>query len=1305
MGSKKTNNKWSKQEKFNPKSIHSEIEREDNILQMNKKRIGHNNQKAITPYQYTRGVRFRADITRNSDSFRKKYKAYKGMSDENAYKRDFSKLKELVKLLSSFHAEVNSILFDPKTEEIKFRNSLSVNKIWLNRWHKQVFHSSIKDYTKGKYSFKKLEDESNKKGFTAPSGWFKEWFDDWNKRISQIKEASSNPDHSQSRRSDIAESVRGLLSRRQFDYIHDFLQEAHDGNNPYLAEQIDKAKESLKKVWKELETVEKEYLPSQSSGIEVARASFNYHTVNKKSKEYYEKEPQEAKNQLYKNTFSIIEKNNKEKYEWKLYNTRNTQSIFLFNSDQEIEWIKGYYEKQKKNIESGDKNRFDNKDKFEGDLGQRLSLSLNQTYVAMKAFKAEQKSIFYEVITHIASEQNKSYEVENPSHFLRGYKLPYSQMDLKGINKSFSLFQFKDESYKKNGKEIKINSKDKYDEFIKLTRSIQEEKIPEKKTEIAKKRGEFLCSRYCYFNEYGKFCEKYKKIAQQRGRLKAQIKGIEKEKLEALQIDFWSLIYCDQDKKQLWLVPKNNIQEARKFIYNKHNRKNYTSGNLQYLCSFESLTMRALHKLCFAKESSFVKGMPKDLKSLQKEVKQLSTKGESKRLKEKDQRKLQFFKQLLKSDYATEILQIENFDIKEINEAENLEIFEKSLETACYHVKRIVFKEEEKDHFLKEFDVTTLSISSYDLEDRNKKTPSEDRYHTELWKSFWESIDKPNEVAEVRGFSVGNIRLNPEVKIRWREADESLKKYFKKRNFPEKFKHRRLQDQFTVHFTLALNAGKRYEDLAFSKPEHLLEKINDFNKRLNKEMDFKTAWKYGIDRGQKELATLCLVKFDPDKDKENSQNTPKPEFPENIPCYKLKDYTLTGCIHCGELESNGHNEDCCAKKDDKNEWRPVIKNLSYFVNEKYLKDENLFKKGNASFLDLTAAKIVKGEIITNGDVMTFLKLRKAVAKRRLYDLHYQGQIQDAVNPFWSDKEHGSEKKDKKRPDKVLNIKTSNGEQTIYWYVKKYENILIDPLKNIKYSRDSIESSLENYLNELRREDKERSSANSKRDKEDHTPTVLQINHLRNALAANMVGIISHLQKKYPGFIVLEDLDKYNLEREFLKNNIIIHRKLENALYNKFQSLGLVPPHVKDIIRLREEMRKKQNKSQNKSQNPPSSSQIGSIVFVDKSNTSRSCPYCGTKHCGTKQDREDWQDEKFRQERFICDACGFDTYLFKNKDERVENHKPEVNENNKEKFELFKHIDDPDKVAAYNIAKKIKRSEDIGKWSLYNSVKE
>ncbi|MDE0119592.1 MAG: hypothetical protein OXM55_06250 [Bdellovibrionales bacterium] len=1319
------------------------------------------NNQAITfkgnPYQYIRGVRFQARIDgRVSESFKTKHKA---IGNEEVSK---SNLSELAGLLSGFHTELKSLLYDTgsETEKEEFRKNLSVSKTWLKKWHKELFYSQIKkdNNRQGKYALKDL------KGILH---FFEQKLVSWGEHSEKIKKSAEASKNERFRHSDIATAIRALSSRELLDYIGDFLMEVHTKSTE-LDNRVKKLKEDLENLREQLKTAEQEYLSFESPGIEIAKASFNYYTLNKRPKEYYEKEPQKAKDELCKNHFSKIQKTKNREYSWEFVNPRS--EIFQFKSDQEKKWIEKYCEKHLKD-----------------DLKTEINLTLDQTYSAMKDFKAEQKSIFYEVITHIASNQNNSYEDKNSNHLLKGWQFPYSQQNVQGVNTAFSLFQFKEKEIKKNQWTIKnilslyknesnkVTADKAFEVFIHLTKQIQQsgdkknkktqtkkllqhpkhrflarrqnrlkndsslgfynnmDTIPYKSQNPKKDRGAFLFGKGCYFKEYEKFCEEYKKIAQKRGRLNAQIKGIEKEKREALQTGFWAFIYTTQTKKQLWLVPKDKCEAAKSFIYSP-DRKNGSSEDSQCLSCFESLTMRALHKLCFAEQSSFVKDMPYDLKTLQQSAKEFKTKDENKdlqeqKMKEKSQKELVFFKKLLKNEYAKEKLLLKNFNLQECYKAENLTEFEKSLEKACYHEKKISLTEGEKQDFLKKQDVTVLNISSYDLEGRNKNTyqtpVSANRYHTDLWQEFWKGVGVPsNRDRTVKGFKIGEIRLNPEVKIRYRKADEGLKKYFDKKKFPSKFKHRRLQEGFTVHFTLALNAGKRYEGLAFARSEELLSKINDFNQKLNQEINFKTAWKYGIDRGQKELATLCLVRFNPDKDfyQVDNKNILKPTFP--------KDDKDSETIKCWTLKNCNYKEEYTTKKGEKRE-RWAIKNLSYFVDERYLNNRELFEEENIACLDLTTAKVIKGKIITNGDVLTYLKLKKTVAKRQLYELFQNGKINGNASLEPSTQENGSKEEERHRPDGVLNIKVSNGEEkTIYHYRKGFEDILINKEKNIKYNQQSIKDSLNHYLNELRENN------NS------HTPTILKINHLRDAIIANMVGVICHLQKTYPGFVILEDLSKSNIDKHRFKNEENISRRLENALYNKFQSIGLVPPHVKNIIQLREQqqtkrkqektskesmekeiknmekkiedvkkginsardaekkeelekklkdtkekisyLEKKKNRLESNSlmkENQNQFSQIGAIVFVPKEDTSKTCPCCPEKTPGNS-------DLKFRQHRFLCNnkACGFDTYYFKKEEEKVRDPNPSVKEEGyKEQFNLFKDINDNDKVAAYNVA--------------------
>ena len=1228
-------------------------------------------------YQYIRTIRFRSNPpAQQSNCFEERLNKAASIEESfnlSEFSKELNKIKENLENVFCCKTSENNQKekirenssndnMRSKQNNTKFNKGISVKLSWLKKYHKDTFYLLIKDINNKQ---KKWSLHSDLKNIHID---FKDNFNCLKEAVKQIKAFSKAPKEQQKRYSDISHSIKQL--RATLPYFINFLEESHT-SKPNFDRQISDTIKRYKSL--QLETAEQCYLSNENSGVAISKASFNYYTVNKKQKDY-EKEIKETENKLNRQSHTSlknkegniewIKKNNSSQYN---HTDKKSQIIFEFQSGLEKEWIKRYYFKNIKCYDQNAKNCgqefVKNYEKYrmqiESDLKEGFSISLNQTYSMMKAFKAEQKSIFYEIMNHISEKKNSKYKVSNKNHLLYGNEISFGELShVNKLNRLFSLFQFRDHKFQ--NKRYNCNSREQwYNSFIRFSKRLSHIKgDAEKSQKIKKERGNFLFRKDCYFKEYGKFCESYKRIAQERGKLTAQQKGLEKEKLESSQINYWSFIYIENNHRQLWLVPKDCIKDAKEFIYDTHERTNYSKGDTKYLCCFESLTMRALNKLCFSEKSTFIedKDIPSDLKYLQKDAKIFKTEGDSEKMKEKNEKKLQFFKKLLKSDYfdiskgnENKGLDVTNFNLDWIDSVSSIEEFEKHLEQSCYFIKTIKFSNDEKNIFLKNHHVTVLDITSYDLEERNKKhnPASPNRIHTNLWNFFWKNTKlnhKPETTEKNMEENLHNsIRLNPEVKIYYRKFDDELKKYFNKRRFPENFKHRKKQNQITIAFTLNLNAEGRHEDLAFTKPEEIGKKIDDFNKELNEQLNFETAWKFGIDRGQNELATLCISRI--------NQNNNEPEFG------KFEHLTLKDYKYSEEYQT----------KSGQNKTREAIRNLSYFIDNK-----SLFQKNRTSCLDLTTAKVIKGNLISNGDVMTYLKLKKESAKRKLYDLYGNGDIKKGEKLNWSHYINGD--KNKYSSDGVLNIRIhDNKEETIYHYYKKYEDVLL---------QKEIENSLNSYLKNL---------LDSKHSK--HTPSVEKINHLRDAITSNMVGVIFHLQKQYPGFIVLEDLDEYNIHKHFSDNNENISRRLEYALYNKFQTLSLVPPHVKNIVQLREKLRETQKNEKGKKDNLIQSSQIGTIIFVDKQDTSKTCPSPPCKNQTNKNDKL-----KYEQKRFRCVHCNFDTYLFKPKEERTPNHKPEVKIEDKKKFELFKDLDDPDKVAAYNIAIKITDPIEIGKWT-------
>ena len=792
-----------------------------------------------------------------------------------------------------------------------------------------------------------------------------------------------------------------------------------------------------------------------------------------------------------------------------------------------------------------------------------------------------------------------------------------------------------------------------------------------------------------YLQDWWNYCEDYKNKAMDFGKLKAQLRGLEKERQESQQFRYWAVFLCHKERLSLCCIPLDKRQEARDFLDEMANTNAGPADSEVKLYRFRSITQRALHKLCFAESSSFAADLPCDLRHLllaaneasndPKQVNKPQRRNPDQ--KTKAQLELEFFQTLLKDSRAIDSLDLSRFDFREAKRAKTLDDFQMAFDKAGYHVETITFDTAKAKTFVDRFKVLEFELTSYDLERRNENTHqtpvSHERRHTELWRQFWKAAEQGE---------AGDVRLNPELKIRLRKADPDLAKYLRKKGFDlKKTKHRRLHDQYNLHFTMELNAGRLHSDLAFAKADEIDARIDRFNETFNKQ-NWDRSWKYGIDRGNIELATLCLARFDENDTYRHGEKTLlRPCFPqgeEDIKVYTLK-WEKYNCRAISERETR--------PRQDRRE-KQVIVNLSYFIDR--IDDPDWFSQHTCTCIDLTTAKVISGKLVSNGDVLTFLKLKYEAAKRVLFDLVAQGEITGENKLLqWGGKAHEHE---------LWYTKSNSKHGTIYHFEgaqgRDFESLELSNGRT--YTRDSIHKALQKYLDELLQEKVKPTGAANK-----HVPSIEKINHLRDALVANMVGVIMYLQQDYPGIVILEDLNKEKIEEHFQQLNINISRRLEFALYRKFQSLGKVPPHLKDLIQRRERLHAKRRQEINEAADKQQyrsrkkfSSQIGAIVFVDEYNTSKNCPYCG-ESISWKSNIAD--KLKFKQHRFSCgkeSSCGFDTDRFaESPHAEPPLAQPPQGEPTPD-FEVFREIDDPDKVAAYNVAGKIQDWKKIARFS-------
>ncbi len=1152
----------------------------------------------MNKYQYTRAIRFKlGEINDSGQELLKKRKSGKEVD-----------IKKLVEELGVIPGKLNGLLYFNKDlgdgkKEKKLFDRLEVKKNWLLLHHKSEFIAYSKSSRAKKYKLSKLILKDKDENYFSKQ--LENCLKDWEYFTEELKDYSERPEESQKRRSEIAYAIKSLLNKKIMGYLSELLENLSSGNQYLFDRKRDDLKIDLFKIKEELQFLEEKTLPSQSAGIELVRASFNYFTVNKKNKEYFDNEIEKVKQEKDKK-FAYLDA-------YKLKKDEDQKSIlFTFNTTQEKEWLDIYLEK----------NEID-----------KSKLTIGETVTILANFKSDQKSILHEVLNHsFSKDQDKEYKTKNGALSIGDAEIVYkSAKDLNGLRNQFSLFN--------------LNKSGEFDNLLKLKK--------EKKS-----LKEFFWGNYALFKGYSNLCSKFREISQKNGQLTTRINNLEKQKFESQKGEYWSMLHKDVAQTRLLLIPISKIMDARKEVGSFNEAE---EGNIFVL---QSLTMRALEKLCFAEESSFIEEMKKieninkygrNLKELyetQKKIKTMKTTGDNdskdQKIEEKRRKKLKFYKKIIQHQYTKDRIDL-NFDLSECLAAKDLKSFEQSLEKACYNFKSYNFSKEQLDEFIEKYSVLVFDITSFDLEERNKSSEpqSEFRTHTKIWHQFW---------SKKNNSEYGEVRLNPELRINYRKEDYELKHFFESKGFPESFKHRRLQEQFTVAFAFALQAGNIYEDLSFIKPEDQLSKINEFNKDFRKKMPYDSSWRYGIDVGQIELATLCLTRKTQETYSVNNKSINKYEF-QKFDVYKLKNLEYTETY---DTES------------EKDKIRYAVKNPSYFIDK-----EELFEHFATSTLDLSAAKLIKDKIVVNGDLISYLKLQKLVAKKRIYEIFHRDQ-KDFQDTFFI--ELSTRKYDRNGNKETsdfhvsiifqeTNDKNTQDGRTLLSYKSEWENV-------IGYTPNDILESLEKYLEDLKiLENKRRQARSEKKEiiiENLHAPTHEQINSLRNSLVANMVGIICHLQKKYPGYVFLEDLKKESINDQFNKNNIHIARKLEFALYKKFQSLGLVPPHIKDIVNLREAIRGKSDEKHN--------CLFGSMIFINEKNTSKTCPYC----CQiSKQDNK----TKMGLHTWKCDhSCGFDT------------------ESIPEKMDWLKDIDNPDSLAAFNIVRKIDSESDVKELAIQTNKK-
>ncbi len=963
-------------------------------------------------------------------------------------------------------------------------------------------------------------------------------------------------------------------------------------------------KQSGKELLNLLEMGVQNYLPEQSKGYPIAKASFNFYTINKRPIDY---------------TRKIKEINDRLRVDWK----KCEEWCFGKNkSANDIIWWK--------TIKADVERRAKGKELLLGEMPMRDIEDYANLRQILKNILAQQRAEFSEMI-----QSAESYSSLQESGLYLFDRISDEEFD-----EYFDFSEAIEETATKRNQ-----TRDQY----------KQRELRTKINRLRKQRGDLL-SDACRetrdrFVDYKRFVAFYRKVAQQHGRLYAQLKGIEKERNESQMISYWAMILQSGSKHKLVLVPKEKASELKNGLNVSEDKTSNTK-----LFWFESFSFRSLQKLCFSNIESGSNKFYSDLRNEAEFSRKYSFGGKfisgEFDLQGDEQKKIEFYKDVLSSRTAGKVLSISKEELKqEVLDVDFdcLDDFKVALERVSYKrmftVNPHIIDVLKSDFAAQVFDITSLDLR-HEESCKDKETMFEysDKMHTRIWKEFW------SEDNEDSNF---DVRLCPEITLLYRKPKSSrIAKY----GADSTQRNRYLHEQLTLvtRFTERSNSPGR--ELSFLAEEDEKKIVENFNREVLKE-DFRFA--LGIDNGEVELSTLgvYLPQFAQESNDATFEMLKKvDEF--GFPTLTIRDLKYK-------------------EKDIKGIDRRVVQNPSYFIKEDlYCRTfgkshqeyeamfETLFERRNLLTLDLSTAKVISGHIVTNGDVVSLFNLWKRHAQRNIYAMmeHQlaEGSVEIELKRSYelSDTERQTFidylNADNKRYEKLSKTDKSKYVTWIYdrWNGKEVANKDFENVYNeckrkgnfadiVLYAVCTNAGKVETVVDvfdvrnvfKLRKDfDCLMSQEEIKAELNRYNVRVisdeeldLNLRQTKSSLVANVIGVIDFLYARYKekfggeGLVVSEGFGVSKVEQDLEKFSGNIYRLLERKLYQKFQAKGLVPP-IKNILMFREE----DNNREGKKSVP--FLHIGNICFVDPSGTSQNCPVC--------------EKGKLRHTEICPNNCGF-----------------------------------------------------------------
>lgn len=1154
-------------------------------------------------YKITKTIRFKLEAEAIGENFKANIETFNGNSEFD--------LANFIAKLKNFCDDMRKYLFLEKRNELEVDGKIIIKKEWLRTYAKQALADAIakdKAHTSNRDSNKKTRrEQSTIDKYKDIKLTLKEIFDEVDKINSDLATDASKELNERARREHTGLLLKKLSTKRALPCLVSLVKNTAKKN------EADDLSLRLKylgaKLLDQLTVGTSEYLPTQSNGIPVAKASFNYYTINKKPVDY-----------------QIIIKSIEEKLSVADLKTFIPQK---FNLLKEV----------KESITEDIKAKSKDKQLLLGDspFADTNAASLRQI---LKNIKAEQKAKFQEFM--------------NDNHSLKDLQ---EHTELYLFN---NITQAEFDEYAKLTKQIE-------EEGTKINQCSDENrkrKLRSEQQSLKKSRGALLNAgdkkQKDKFKSYKTFANFYGDVAKRHGKLLAQLKGIEKERAESQLLNYWALILEQDGTHKLILVPKEEANEFRKQL------KPSTENNLDNkIFWFESLTFRSLRKLCFGnlengtQSNTFHPAIKKEIPDAPNG--EFCFKGD-------EQQKIEFYQKVLKTKYAKQVLDLPQAVNTQIigKQFASLDDFIIALEKICY--RRFSTVDENIIKELNRINTQVFNITSLDLNnEKNSKDKAEkyahaDKTHTQIWKKFWSSDN------ENKNF---DIRLNPEITIGYRKPKESrISKYGKGTPlFDQNKKNRYLHEQLTLITTISEHSNIPAKNLAFVSDEDFKKSIEEFKKTLTKD---KVKFALGLDNGEVELSTLgvYLPQFNKSTNEEKIAELKKTKDC-GFQVFKIKNLSYEENDTNGKPRKIIQNPSYFVKEDvycrtfgkTKEEYEKMFAKV---FEEKYLLtldlttakviDGKIIENGDVSSLFNLWMRHAQRNIYEMNDHAKKETSKRIILKKsdelndeekekftdyifdgnKKYEALSSDNKKTFTKMYWTDmsKENKqinakSEFKDILSDTKHRRVGHFNNKDIVFTVCYIGEDIqsvqIIFDIRNIfKLQKDFYSLKSEKEIFEKLEKYNKRSISNEELD--------LQINMRKQSLVANVIGVVDFLYKQYQqrfageGIIVKEGFDHGKVEQDREKFSGNIYRLLERKLYQKFQNYGLVPP-IKNLMLLRSEGVKKDKEKEKDKDETKIIRRLGNICFVHEKGTSQECPVC--------------EKGRLNHTEVCPESCGFD----------------------------------------------------------------